>query len=105
MISILVQGESTFIYLFKQTETVVLNNMKRLTGKLANLEQQQSAVDRAEATRKKADLLTANLHRCKHGDSLVEVVTCPKTCARFITSSKSCIGNESVRCIVVLVRL
>lgn len=68
------QGEDTFTFLHKQTETAVLNSVKRLVAKLANLEQQQSAVDRAEATRKKADLLTANLHRCTYGDNHVEVI-------------------------------
>lgn len=47
--------------------------MKRLNAKLHNLQRQQAAEEKAEATRKQADLLTANLHRCKQGDISVEV--------------------------------
>lgn len=80
------QGENTFSYLCRQTETVVLNNLKRLTSKLAKLGQQQSAVEKAEATRKKADLLTANLHRCRQGDSDVEVSSAPS----WLVSGTAC---------------
>ncbi len=70
------QGVSTFTYMYNQTEGVILAAVRRLTAKLANLQQQHSAFERAEATRKKADLLTANLHRCRQGDKQVEVRTC-----------------------------
>jgi len=47
--------------------------MKRLSAKLHNLQRQQAAEEKAEATRKQADLLTANLHRCKQGEASVQV--------------------------------
>ena len=52
---------------------VVTTALKRLAGKAANLQAQQAATEEAEATRKQADLLTANLHRCQPGASSVEV--------------------------------
>ena len=51
----------------------VVSALKRLAGKAANLQAQQAATEEAEATRKLADLLTANLHRCQPGASTVEV--------------------------------
>ena len=51
----------------------VLAALRRLSAKAANLQAQQAAVEKAEATRKQADLLTANLHRCQPGATSVEV--------------------------------
>lgn len=51
----------------------MVGGIKRLSAKLANLQRQQAAEEEAEATRRLADLLTANLHRCRQGDTSVEV--------------------------------
>ncbi len=49
------------------------SSVVRMRNKMQALEQQQAATEKAEATRKQADLLTANLWKCKQGDKEVEV--------------------------------
>ncbi len=51
----------------------VYGALKRLAAKAVNVQAQQAAAEKAEATRKQADLLTANLHRCQPGAAAVEV--------------------------------
>jgi hypothetical protein len=67
------QGETSFTFLSNQLEAVILASMKRLMTKLAKLEDQRSSAFKAAATRRKADLLVANLHRCRQGQSIVVV--------------------------------
>ena len=56
-----------------QLERAVKSAVVRMRNKMQALEQQQAATEKAEATRKQADLLTANLWKCKQGDKDVEV--------------------------------
>ena len=69
----MVQGELTFIRKKEQLQRVVGNAMSRLRHKMTALQQQQAATEKAEATRKQADLLAANLYKCQRGDREVEV--------------------------------
>jgi len=56
-----------------QLGQAVTRTIMRMRNKMQALEQQQAATEKAEATRKQADLLTANLYKCKQGDKEVEV--------------------------------
>jgi len=56
-----------------QLGQAVTRTITRMRNKMQALEQQQAATEKAEATRKQADLLTANLYKCKQGDKEVEV--------------------------------
>ena len=67
------QGQATFARKQQQLQRAVGNAMTRLHNKLHALNQQQAATEKAEATRKQADLLTANLYRASQGDSQLEV--------------------------------
>ena len=67
------QGQESFARKKQQLQRVVGNAMTRLHNKLHALNQQQAATDKAEATRKQADLLTANLYRTRQGESQLEV--------------------------------
>ena len=67
------QGQETFARKQQQLQRAVGNAMTRLHNKLHALNQQQAATEKAEATRKQADLLTANLYRASQGDSQLEV--------------------------------
>ena len=69
----LAQGKLTFGRKKEQLQRVVGNAMSRLRSKMTALQQQQAANEKAEATRKQADLLAANLFKCQRGDSEVEV--------------------------------
>ena len=68
-----VQGERLFEKTTEELLQAVMVALKRLAGKAVNLAAQQAATEEAEATRKRADLLTANLHICRPGASYVEV--------------------------------
>ena len=67
------QGQENFARKQQQLQRAVGNAMTRLHNKLHALNQQQAATTKAEATRKQADLLTANLYRASLGDSQLEV--------------------------------
>ena len=69
----IVQGELTFARKKEQLQRAVGNAMSRLRHKMTALQQQQAATEKAEATRKQADLLAANLYKCQRGDREVEV--------------------------------
>ncbi len=68
------QGELAFTRKKEQLQRTVANAMSRLRSKMTALQQQQAATEKAEATRKQADLLAANLYKCQRGDSKVEVL-------------------------------
>lgn len=67
------QGQENFARKQQQLQRAVGNAMTRLHNKLHALNQQRAATTKAEATRKQADLLTANLYRASQGDSQLEV--------------------------------
>ena len=67
------QVQDAFARKKHQLERAVKSAVVRMRNKMQALEQQQAATEKAEATRKQADLLTANLWKCKQGDKEVEV--------------------------------
>ena len=67
------QVQDAFARKKHQLERAVKTAVVRMRNKMQALEQQQAATEKAEATRKQADLLTANLWKCKQGDNEVEV--------------------------------
>lgn len=67
------QGLDVFARKRHQLQRAVGNAVSRLRAKLAALTQQEAATEKADATRKQADLLTANLYRCQQGDAQIEV--------------------------------
>ena len=69
----LLQVQDAFARKKHQLERAVKSAVVRMRNKMHALEQQQAATNKAEATRKQADLLTANLWQCKQGDKEVEV--------------------------------
>lgn len=69
----MVQSKFTFVRKKEQLQRAVGNAMSRLSNKMTALQQQQAATEKAEATRKQADLLAANLFKCQQGDREVEV--------------------------------
>ena len=66
-----------------QLERAVKGFVLRMRNKMRALEQQQAATEKAEATRKQADLLTANLWKCKQGDKEVEVLSSHTTSVKY----------------------
>ena len=87
-----------------QLERAVKGSVARMRNKMRALEQQQAATEKAEATRKQADLLTANLWKCKQGDKEIEVlclyiahhtrVQCSNECPRHWAAITSLAGHS-----------
>ena len=73
------QGQEQFQHLRAELARAVHSALKRLAAKATNVQAQQAAAEKAEATRKQADLLTANLHRCQPGAAVMEA--CLPSCS------------------------
>ena len=73
-----------------QLGQAVARTITRMRNKMQALEQQQAATEKAEATRKQADLLTANLYKCNQGDKEVEVCSPCKHLSAAISIRSPC---------------
>ena len=68
-----VQDVDHFAHRHDQLRRAVHGAIKRLAAKATNVQAQLAAAEKAAATRKQADLLTANLHRCLPGATCIQV--------------------------------
>ena len=71
--TVVAQDASSFQAHLERLKRAVAGGINRLTVKLGNLKAQRAAQLRADHTRHLADLLTANLHLCRQGDTSIEV--------------------------------
>ncbi|KAK9823179.1 hypothetical protein WJX72_000857 [[Myrmecia] bisecta] len=62
-----------FAQLHQKISRALGQALKRLEGKMISFRTQLASADKAEATQKLADLIMANLYRCKRGSSSLEV--------------------------------